>query len=155
MKKPKNYIVPISIGVFATFMIIVVFMIIIGGKTSLKANENGNVTIDVSEVSEKAKFYTYTYEGTKLEFFAVRDGKGTVRMAFNRCQVCYDSGRGYFKQEGDEMVCQNCGNRYKTSSIGNERGGCNPSPITNSDKIVNGNSVEIKESIFRENKYLF
>jgi uncharacterized membrane protein len=90
-----------------------------------------------------------------MEFFAVKDSNGAVRLAFNRCQVCYDSGRGYFKQSGTEFVCQNCGNRYQISQIGTEKGGCNPSPITYSDKIVTGNKVEIKESIFSENQYMF
>jgi uncharacterized membrane protein len=90
-----------------------------------------------------------------MEFFAVKDSNGTVRFAFNRCQVCFDSGRGYFKQYGSEFVCQNCGNRYQTNQIGTEKGGCNPSPITYNDKIVTGNKVEIKESIFSENQYLF
>lgn len=36
----------------------------------------------------------------------------TIRTAFNTCQVCYSSGRGYYVQEGNVLVCQNCGNRF-------------------------------------------
>lgn len=154
-KKENDYKNFIAVGIFLTAILGIILLFTLSGKTNLESNDKGNVLLDTSSISSKGKYYNYNYEGTKMEFFVVRDTKGIVRMAFNRCQVCFDSGKGYFIQEGDEFVCQNCGNRYKTSSIGTERGGCNPSPITNDEKIVSGENVEILKKAFAENKYMF
>ncbi|MDR2445448.1 MAG: DUF2318 domain-containing protein [Spirochaetaceae bacterium] len=67
--------------------------------------------------------------GTRLEVLAVKAPDGTVRTAFNTCQVCYASGRGFYKQQGTVLVCQNCGNRFRMSQVGLRSGGCNPVPI--------------------------
>ena len=49
-----------------------------------------------------------------MEIVAVKALDGSIRTAFNTCQVCYNSGRGYYQQEGNELVCQNCGNWKKS-----------------------------------------
>ena len=154
-KKPQNKYIPWIIGSVFVLLLVIIFM-----PNSKKAEkvvklDNGNVEIDISKLSSKGTYYTYNYEGTKMEFFAVQDRTDKLRMAFNRCQVCYGTGRGYFVQEGDEFVCQNCGNRYSLSMIGKEKGGCNPSPIMGTDRIIKDNKVEILESIFNENEYMF
>lgn len=155
MKNNKSKI--FAVGITAVIILVLVIIVIIraGSKNIVSANERGNVLIDTSEVSSKAVYYTYDYKGTEMVFFAVKDSNGRVRLAFDRCQVCYDSGKGYFLQTGDEFVCQNCGNRYKLFTIGTERGGCNPSPITNDDRNINGDNIEIFESVFEENRYMF
>ena len=60
------------------------------------------MTIPVKEISEKASFYSVEVDGTQMEVIAVKDSDGNIRTAFNTCQICYDSGNGYYKQEGDE-----------------------------------------------------
>ncbi len=121
----------------------------------LEANALGNVEVPTSGLSTKGSFYRHEHEGVMMEFFILEDQNGTVRMAFNRCQVCYESGRGYFVQKGEYFVCQNCGNKYHFTAIGTEKGGCNPSPIFPSDRLESTNSIDIKPRIFDENKYLF
>jgi uncharacterized membrane protein len=82
-------------------------------------------------------------EGTKLEVIAVKAPDNTIRTAFNTCQVCFDSGRGYYVQEGNVHVCQNCGNRFRMSDVEVTRGGCNPVPITAEDKTVTDTTITI------------
>jgi uncharacterized membrane protein len=90
-----------------------------------------------------------------MEVLAVRAPDDTVRTAFNTCQVCWDSGRGYYVQEADELVCQNCGNRFKTSDVEIVHGGCNPVPITSENKTVDSDSVAIGYDLLKEAVPLF
>ena len=60
---------------------------------------SGNVlSIPTDELSENAKFYPVDVDGTEMEVIAVKDSTGIIRTAFNTCQICYDSGKGYYKQ---------------------------------------------------------
>lgn len=111
--------------------------------------------IQISEVSEKASFYPVEIKGTRLEVLAVRASDNTVRTAFNTCQVCYGSGRGYYIQEGDVLVCQNCGNRFKRDEVEVTRGGCNPVPITEEFKTVTDTSITISKEFLAKAKIIF
>jgi uncharacterized membrane protein len=92
--------------------------------------EDGGLFIPAGDITEKAVFYPLNVDGVDMEVFAVKAPDGTIRTAFNTCQLCYDSGYGYFVQDGGVFVCQNCGNRFKASDIETVNGGCNPLPIT-------------------------
>lgn len=111
--------------------------------TAAQLNTAGDLVIPISGISKTATFYPMTVDGTKLEVLAVKASDGTIRTAFNTCQVCYDSGRGYYKQEGDVLVCQNCGNRFPLSAVEVEKGGCNPVPIFDEDKTINTTTITI------------
>jgi len=63
-----------------------------------------------------------------------------VRAAFNACDVCFAAGMGY-TQDGDVMVCNNCGRRFPADQINVLQGGCNPSPLQRS---VQGNDLIIQ-----------
>jgi uncharacterized membrane protein len=117
--------------------------------------ENGDLFIPAGEVSETAVFYPIEIDGTKMEVFAVKAPDGTIRTAFNTCQVCYGSGRGYYKQEGSVFVCQNCGNRFRTSDIERVRGGCNPLPITSKYKSVDEAGITIPRDFLVRAKQVF
>ena len=110
--------------------------------------ENGAVAIPLSDLSSKAKFYDVEIDGTKLELLAVKASDGTIHTAFNTCQVCYSSGRGYYVQEGDQLVCQNCGNRFPIGEVGVTRNGCNPVPILENERTMDKDSIKISESFF-------
>ena len=90
-----------------------------------------------------------------MEILAVRAPDGSIRTAFNTCQVCYNSGRGYYKQSGDELVCQNCGNRFKANAVEIEIGGCNPVPILGENKTDDGTTIVIPQKFLEQNKGLF
>lgn len=111
--------------------------------------------IPISGISETATFYPMEIDGTKLEVIVVKAPDGTIRTAFNTCQVCYDSGRGYYKQDGDMLVCQNCGNRFKMSQVEIESGGCNPWPIFPENKMVNDKNITISYDYLKEAVVIF
>lgn len=118
-------------------------------------DENGDVIIPIADLSETATFYSYDKLDTEIEFLAVKAPDGTIRTAFNTCQVCYASGRGYYVQEGDVLVCQNCGNVFEMDQVEKIKGGCNPVPIIGDHKEVTASSIIIKSENFTEAESLF
>ncbi|MDR0587114.1 MAG: DUF2318 domain-containing protein [Treponema sp.] len=114
-----------------------------------------DLVIPVTEVTENAVFYPVDIEGTRLEVLAVRAPDGSVRTAFNTCQVCYASGRGFYKQQGTVLVCQNCGNRFRMSQVEVRSGGCNPIPIFRDYKTVTDTTITISKEFLKEAKVIF
>ncbi|HML49514.1 MAG TPA: DUF2318 domain-containing protein [Clostridia bacterium] len=119
------------------------------------AATGGDLVIPIAAVTEQASFYPVEVDGVKMEVLAVKAPDGTIRTAFNTCEVCYDSGRGYYKQEGDTLVCQNCGNRFKMSQVEIESGGCNPWPIFDKNKTVTDESITISYDFLKESEKIF
>lgn len=112
----------------------------------LFAAPDWGIVIKKKDIGPVARFYPYTAKGLPMEIFAVRASDGSIRTALNTCQVCYDSGRGYYKQVGNIFVCQNCGNRFPADQIEKIKGGCNPVPILNGDKTDLGDSIGISKA---------
>jgi len=81
-----------------------------------------------------AHYYTYMHNDQPIEFFVLKSEDGVVRAAFNACDVCYGALRGY-SQDGQIMVCNNCGRQFPADRINIVQGGCNPSPL---DRSVEG-----------------
>jgi hypothetical protein len=117
--------------------------------------KSGDLVIAKKEISATAKFYQYKVGKILIEVLALRAPDGTVRTAFNTCQVCYSSGRGYYKQVGDVLVCQNCGNRFRASQVELIRGGCNPVGITKDLKTETADTITISKALFEEAVPLF
>lgn len=118
-------------------------------------SEAGDLVIPIADVSDQAKFYEYDADGTKLEVIAIKASDGTIRTAFNTCQVCFSSGRGYYKQEGNQLVCQNCGNRFSPDDVEVTKGGCNPVPIQEADKTIDNTNITISKDYLNSAKELF
>jgi uncharacterized membrane protein len=114
-----------------------------------------DLVIPVAEVTENAVFYPVEIGGTRLEVLAVKAPDGTIRTAFNTCQVCYASGRGFYKQQGTVLVCQNCGNRFRMSQVEVRSGGCNPVPIFAGYKTVSDAAITIPKAFLTEAKAIF
>ncbi|PKM50423.1 MAG: DUF2318 domain-containing protein [Firmicutes bacterium HGW-Firmicutes-7] len=124
--------------------------------TATTAEFSGNDLIILkSEVTDQAKFYPYELSGIKMEVIAFMASDKTIRTALNTCQVCYNSGRGYYVQEGDELICQNCGNRFKSDQVEIIKGGCNPVPIMAENKVDDGTNISISTDFLAQNTYLF
>jgi len=103
--------------------------------------EDGVIRLPVSAFADgEARHYTYTGADRPIEFFVLRSADGTVRAAFNACDVCFQARRGYV-QQGDHMVCVNCGRRFPADQINVVRGGCNPAPL---NRTVAGDMLVIK-----------
>ncbi len=90
---------------------------------------NGIVTFDESDFSGGvAAYYTTEAGGKTINFFVLESSDGVIRAAFDACDVCYQAKKGY-RQAGDLMVCNNCGQQFPSVRINIEQGGCNPSPL--------------------------
>ncbi|MCD7865833.1 MAG: DUF2318 domain-containing protein [Clostridiales bacterium] len=113
--------------------------------------EEGGIKINVDDVSSQAAFYDTTIDGTDVEIFAVLASDGTVRLAMNTCQVCNGSPYAYFEQEGDDFVCQNCGNHFSSDEVGITSGDCNPVPITEDDYTEENGIITVSDSFLEEN----
>lgn len=118
-------------------------------------SDGGDLIIPLNEVTQEASFYPVEVDGTKLEVLAIKASDGTVRTAFNTCQICYSSGRGYYVQNGDMLVCQNCGNQFVADQVEVVKGGCNPVPIFEEDKVVTEDNITISKEFLRETKDIF
>lgn len=93
--------------------------------------EGGAVRVPLPALDDrKAHFYLYDSGGKTIKFFVLRASDGSVRAAFDACTVCYHAKQGY-RQDGDGMICNNCGLRFQSTNIGKITGGCNPIPIKN------------------------
>ncbi len=82
----------------------------------------------LSSLTTDVEYFTFdTDDGVTVEYFAVIGSDGDPHVAFDACDNCYPAGLGY-RQEGDDMICNNCGNSYAINSIGTENvgGGCWP-----------------------------
>ena len=105
------------------------------------AASGADVKIPVAEISDgQAHFYSYDAGGTEVKYFVMQSKDGEYRAAFDACDVCYPNKKGY-TQDGDQMVCNNCGQRFDSSRINEVKGGCNPSPI---DRKVKGQELVLK-----------
>lgn len=78
--------------------------------------------------SGKTLFLSQESNGRQLYYFALKSRDGAYRAALDACDVCFKSNRGY-RQEGDLMVCNNCGQTFPSNRIGEIKGGCNPHPL--------------------------
>ena len=115
-------------------------------------NTDSVVSIPLSDVTSSAKWYEYGSGSSKIRFFAVKASDGTIKTAFDACDVCYTAKKGY-RQEGDFMICNNCGNRYPISGLGTENkipGGCWPGYLSN---VIKGDNIVIKKSDLESNQW--
>jgi hypothetical protein len=139
------------------FAFIIAFSAISAVMTVVSAQQTKqpDLLIKKSDLSDRVKFYPYRSGGTYMEIMAVRAPDGTIRTAFNTCQVCFDSGRGYYVQKGNVVVCQNCGNRFRIDQIEKIKGGCNPVPIAKENKIETRETIRIPAAFIAQFRQLF
>jgi uncharacterized membrane protein len=113
--------------------------------------EGGVVAIPVAQVSDgKAHFFSYRNGDSYINFFVLKSDDGVIRAAFDACDVCYHAKKGY-RQEGDSMVCNNCGMKFRSEMINEVKGGCNPAPIERS--VTDGRVVIAAAELEQGGKY--
>jgi uncharacterized membrane protein len=83
--------------------------------------------------SGKALFLSLESNGRPLYYFALKSRDGAYRAALDACDVCFQTNRGY-RQEGDQMVCNNCGQKFACDKIGEVKGGCNPHSLAHKEE---------------------
>ncbi len=86
-----------------------------------------------------ARHFEHKTGDTTIRYFILKSSDNVVRAAFDACDVCWRSGKGY-AQDGDQMVCRNCGRRFSSVKINEVQGGCNPAPLNRS---INGDQLVI------------
>lgn len=143
----------ILVAFFCLMLLIVVFLTNgFGLFQSEQVGPDAFIRMSLSEITDQAKWYEYDLGERNIKFFAVRADDGSIRTAFNACDVCYAAGKGY-RQEGNDMVCNNCGLRFSINGLGTENknpGGCWPGYLPN---VVEGDYVLIKEKDLTDNSW--
>lgn len=108
--------------------------------------------VPTAEVSDgKAHYYQVEAGGKDILFFVLQSPDGVLRAAFDACDVCYEAKKGY-SQEGEFMVCNNCGRRFHASRINEVKGGCNPAPL---NRVVEGENLIITMADIAEGAFYF
>ncbi len=109
--------------------------------------ENGEVKVPLGSLQgTAARYFVYSAGGKEIKFFVVRATDGTVRAALDACQACYHAKLGY-RQNGDTLVCNNCGMSFRSTDVGHVTGGCSPIPLRNSQ---DGTTMIVKASDLEE-----
>jgi uncharacterized membrane protein len=102
-----------------------------------------DIRISLSDLTGTAKFFDYKLSDDKpIRFFVIKSSDGVYRAALDACDTCYHAKKGYH-QEGDDMVCNNCGLHFHSSQINEVHGGCNPVGLP---RTIEGNQLVIKAS---------
>jgi len=107
------------------------------------APDSRDIRISISALSGTAKFFDYKLPDNKpIRFFAIKSSDGAYRAALDACDTCYHAKKGYH-QEGDDMICNNCGLHFHSAQINEVHGGCNPVGLP---RTIEGNQLVIKAS---------
>lgn len=117
-----------------------VFAFSLGKYEKVKVS-GGVVTIPADKLADgKAHFYKFEDGGKEITFFAVKSADGSVKTAFDACDACYKSKKGY-EQQGDKMNCKNCNQKFAINRLGpNATGGCNPGYLPHQ---LNGSTISL------------
>ncbi|MCA1905923.1 MAG: DUF2318 domain-containing protein [Desulfarculus sp.] len=100
----------------------------------------------------KAKYFKHqTPDGIVVRYFVLKSSDGVVRAAFDACDVCWRANKGY-SQDGDFMVCNNCGRRFASVKVNEVKGGCNPAPLA---RTIQGDRLVIKVQDILEGRAYF
>jgi uncharacterized membrane protein len=120
-------------------------------ETNVSAKGDGIISYDVSLFNDgKAKFFKYQSGKLTIKYCILKSSDGVIRAAFDACDVCWPEGKGYY-QDGDEMVCRNCGRRFPSKLVNVVQGGCNPAPLKR--RIENGKLVINVKDIIEGSSY--
>jgi uncharacterized membrane protein len=136
----RNFL--IFLGVAAVIIGLAYFVL---GRGSASANaevraQNGVVRIPLNQIGTEARFFTYNSNGGKqVRFFALKSSDGIYRAAADSCDVCYREKKGY-QQDGDDMVCRKCNQRFPSNAVNEVSGGCNPNGLP---RKIEGDSLVI------------
>jgi len=114
--------------------------------------QNGLFVFPVSEFQDgKARHFNFKISPNQsIRFFVIKSSDGVIRAAFDACEVCYRAKKGY-AQQGDNMVCLNCGMKFKSVKVNEVTGGCNPSALKRT--VKDGNVIISQQDLLVGAKY--
>lgn len=159
-KKSNLPLVLTAVAVVCVAVVVVIF----GNRFDSSSEGSGDgqtiaagevLSIPIADISSTVTFFPIEVDGTQMEVLAVQASDGSIRTAFNTCQSCYTSGRGYYVQEGADLVCQNCGFHFTPDQVEIQSGGCNPWPIFAENKTVTEDSIVISYDFLKESAGIF
>ena len=148
----KKSRMPLFVGLVGVILIAaaaVIYLNLSGGNPSAIASApaaagSTSVSFPASLFEDgKARHFEHVDGKHTIRYFILKSSDGIVRAAFDACDVCWPAGKGYY-QEGDYMVCRNCGRRFASVLVNEVKGGCNPAPLNRSldnDKLV----IQVKD----------
>jgi uncharacterized membrane protein len=117
-----------------------------------KPSSDGTVVYPVAMFADgKARHFEHAHQDLTIRYFILKSSDGVIRAAFDACDVCWPAGKGYY-QDGDDMICRNCGRRFASVGINEIKGGCNPAPLT---RKVEGDQLVIQVKDIIEGKSYF
>ncbi|HXJ94484.1 MAG TPA: Fe-S-containing protein [Terriglobia bacterium] len=104
--------------------------------------ENDELRIPVSELADhNLHHFVVGVNGHAVRLIAIVDASDTVRVALDACAIC--GAQGYY-QQGQNVICRNCGAAINLPTIGHG-GGCNPIPFDPPYK-VDGDTLVISQA---------
>jgi uncharacterized membrane protein len=81
------------------------------------------VHIPLSQLMDSSlHYYTAEVNQADIRFVVIHKSGGDYATALDACQICGAVG---YRQEGQNVICRNCGAAIYIPSIG-QSGGCNP-----------------------------
>ena len=123
----------------------------IAATSSAPGNTSTQVTFPASLFEDgKARHFQHVAGDFTITYFVLKSSDGIIRAAFDACDVCWPAGKGYY-QDGDYMVCRNCGRRFASVLVNEVKGGCNPAPLNRA--VENGKVVIQVKDILEGKKY--
>ena len=85
--------------------------------------QNGEVRIPEANVNDgRLHFFTLDAHATTIRFLIIRRPGGGYATALDACAICGPAG---YRQDGQNVICRNCGAPIYIPTIG-QSGGCNP-----------------------------
>jgi high-affinity iron transporter len=88
--------------------------------------QDDQVRIPLGDLQDgSVHFYTADLNDSVIRFLVIHQTNGNYATALDACQICGTAG---YKEEGQNVVCRNCGATIYLPSVG-ETGGCNPIPV--------------------------
>jgi uncharacterized membrane protein len=155
----KRSRIPLFVGIVGAILIVAAAVIFanrsgVNPSTVASAPSAGDSTFVSFPVSMfedgKARHFEHVDGKQTIRYFVLKSSDGIVRAAFDACDVCWPAGKGYY-QEGDSMVCRNCGRRFASVLVNEVKGGCNPAPLNRA--LDNGKLVIQVKDIMAGRQY--
>jgi uncharacterized membrane protein len=159
-RKSRLPLVAILAGAIVVVVVALVFFLRMGREPGVVASSpqargpEDSVIFPVERFKDgKARHYEYeTDEGITIKYFIIKSSDGVIRAAFDACDVCWPAAKGYY-QDGDFMVCRNCGRRFASVLVNEVKGGCNPAPLRR--QVLDGKLIIKIEDILEEGRQYF
>ena len=118
------------------------------GGESEGARSDG-VRIPLSAIKDGVLFVDCASGETAMQILARVNASGEPGLAWNTCETCAGSPAAYFELDGEELVCQNCGNRFSLDSVGAaSMGGCMPWPL--SGYVLEDGEIVVPQAVIDE-----